>query len=41
MIAAGTTVSKDVEQGYLVISRVPMKLIKNFYYKFFGKNNAS
>ena len=41
MIAAGTTVSKDVEQGYLVISRTPMKLVKNFFYKFFGKNDAS
>ena len=41
MIAAGTTVNKDVEQGYLVISRTPMKLVKNFFYKFFGKNDAS
>jgi len=41
MIAAGTTVSKDVEQGYLAISRTPIKLVKNFFYKFFGKNSAS
>ncbi|MBA1437379.1 MAG: bifunctional UDP-N-acetylglucosamine diphosphorylase/glucosamine-1-phosphate N-acetyltransferase GlmU [Epsilonproteobacteria bacterium] len=37
MIAAGTTVtSGKVEQGNLVISRTKMRLIKDFYYKFFG-----
>jgi bifunctional UDP-N-acetylglucosamine pyrophosphorylase/glucosamine-1-phosphate N-acetyltransferase len=37
MIAAGTTLSKDVEQGSLAISRTPLKVVKNFFYKFFGK----
>ena len=36
MIAAGSTINKDVAQGELAISRVPMKTIKNFFYKFFG-----
>jgi len=36
IIAAGTTVNKDVQQGHLAISRIPMKTIKNFFYKFFG-----
>ncbi|MEA1952778.1 MAG: bifunctional UDP-N-acetylglucosamine diphosphorylase/glucosamine-1-phosphate N-acetyltransferase GlmU [Campylobacterota bacterium] len=37
MVAAGSTVTKDVEQGALVLSRTPQKSIKNFFYKFFGK----
>ena len=36
IIAAGSTINKDVAQGELAISRVPMKTIKNFFYKFFG-----
>ncbi len=36
MIAAGSTINKDVEKGALAISRAPMKTIKNFFYKFFG-----
>ena len=36
MVAAGTTLTKDVEQGTLVLSRTPQKTIKNFFYKFFG-----
>ena len=36
MIAAGTTVtSTKVEKGSLAISRTKLKLIKDFYYKFF------
>jgi len=38
IIAAGTTLSKDVEQGALAISRTPLKVVKNFFYKFFGKD---
>ncbi len=38
IIGAGTTVTKNVKKGSLVISRVPMKIIKNFFYHFFGKN---
>ena len=38
MIAAGTTVtSGKVESGSLALSRVKLKTIKNFYFKFFGK----
>jgi len=37
MVAAGSTVTKNVEQGALVLSRTPQKTIKNFFYKFFGK----
>ena len=37
IVAAGTTVTKDVPQGSLAISRTPMKLIAGFFYKFFGK----
>ncbi|HIP29088.1 MAG TPA: bifunctional UDP-N-acetylglucosamine diphosphorylase/glucosamine-1-phosphate N-acetyltransferase GlmU, partial [Sulfurovum sp.] len=37
IIAAGTTVNKDVEKGSLVISRIEMKIVKNFFYKFFNK----
>ncbi|NOR55656.1 MAG: bifunctional UDP-N-acetylglucosamine diphosphorylase/glucosamine-1-phosphate N-acetyltransferase GlmU [Sulfurovum sp.] len=36
MIAAGSTINKDVEKGALAISRAPMKTFKNFFYKFFG-----
>ncbi len=35
LIAAGTTVNKDVKRGSLAISRVKMKLVDNFFYKFF------
>ncbi|WP_331773955.1 bifunctional UDP-N-acetylglucosamine diphosphorylase/glucosamine-1-phosphate N-acetyltransferase GlmU [Sulfurospirillum sp. 1612] len=37
MIAAGTTVTKNVKQGSLAINRHPLKIIDNFFYKFFGK----
>lgn len=37
LIAAGTTVNKDVEKGNLVISRTQMKTVKDFFYKFFGE----
>ncbi|OQX60194.1 MAG: UDP-N-acetylglucosamine diphosphorylase/glucosamine-1-phosphate N-acetyltransferase [Helicobacteraceae bacterium 4484_230] len=37
MIAAGTTVTaKYVESGVLVLSRTPVKYIKNFFYNFFN-----
>ncbi|WP_024790079.1 bifunctional UDP-N-acetylglucosamine diphosphorylase/glucosamine-1-phosphate N-acetyltransferase GlmU [Lebetimonas sp. JH292] len=38
IIAAGSTVNKDIPKGSLVISRTPLKIVKNFYYKFFGEN---
>ena len=37
IIAAGSVVNKDIPKGSLAISRAPLKIIKNFYYKFFGK----
>jgi bifunctional UDP-N-acetylglucosamine pyrophosphorylase/glucosamine-1-phosphate N-acetyltransferase len=38
MIAAGTTVtSGKVASGNLVLSRTKLRLVKDFYYKFFGK----
>jgi len=37
IIAAGTTVNKNIEKGSLAISRTEMKSIKNFFYKFFGE----
>ncbi len=37
IIAAGSTINKNVAQGELAISRAPMKTVKNFFYKFFGK----
>lgn len=38
MIAAGTTLNKDVSKGSLAISRTTLKAIPNFFYKFFSKN---
>ena len=37
MIAAGSTITKDVKKGSLAISRTPQKSIKDFFYKFFGR----
>lgn len=38
LIAAGTTVTADkVEKGSLAVSRVPLKFVAGFYYKFFAK----
>ena len=37
IIAAGSTITKDVAQGDLALSRTPMKTIKGFFYKFFGE----
>jgi len=37
MLAAGTCATKNISKGSLAINRAPIKLIKNFYYKFFGK----
>jgi bifunctional UDP-N-acetylglucosamine pyrophosphorylase/glucosamine-1-phosphate N-acetyltransferase len=39
MVGAGSTITKDVEQGALTLSRTPQKSIKNFFYKFFGNSN--
>ncbi len=37
IIAAGTTVTRDIEKGSLAINRAPLKIVKNFFYKFFEK----
>ena len=37
IIAAGSTINKDIPKGSLAISRPPLKIVKDFYYKFFGK----
>ena len=40
IIAAGTTVStQKIEKGSLAISRIKMKTIQNFFYKFFGTSS--
>ena len=36
MIGAGSTITKDIQKGSLAISRTPQKIIKDFFYKFFG-----
>ncbi len=36
IVAAGTTVTRDVTQGALAISRTKMALVEGFFYKFFG-----
>lgn len=36
IIGAGTTITKDIPKGALAISREPLKIIKNFFYKFFN-----
>ena len=37
IIAAGSTVNKDIRKGELAISRAPLKRVEHFFYKFFGK----
>jgi bifunctional UDP-N-acetylglucosamine pyrophosphorylase/glucosamine-1-phosphate N-acetyltransferase len=37
LIAAGTTVNKDVKRGSLAISRTNMKMVEGFFDKFFKK----
>jgi bifunctional UDP-N-acetylglucosamine pyrophosphorylase/glucosamine-1-phosphate N-acetyltransferase len=37
IIAAGTSVNRDVPKGSLAINREPLTIIKDYYYKFFGK----
>ena len=37
IIAAGTTVTKDVKSGSLAISRTPLKVVEGFFKKFFAK----
>ena len=37
MIGAGSTITKDVKSGELVLTRTKAKTIKDYFYKFFGK----
>lgn len=37
ILAAGTCVTKDIKKGSLAINRAPMKIIKDYFYKFFKK----
>jgi len=37
MTAAGSTISKDLKSGELVITRSKPKIIKDYFYRFFGK----
>lgn len=37
MTAAGTTISKDLQSGQLVITRTKARIVKDYFYKFFGK----
>ena len=37
MIGAGSTITKDVKSGELIVTRAKEKRIKNYFYKFFGK----
>jgi bifunctional UDP-N-acetylglucosamine pyrophosphorylase/glucosamine-1-phosphate N-acetyltransferase len=35
IIAAGSTITKDIAKGSLAITRAPLKVIKDYFYKFF------
>jgi len=37
MIAAGSTITKDLKSGELALTRAPLKTVKGFFYKFFAK----
>ncbi|CAA6806456.1 MAG: N-acetylglucosamine-1-phosphate uridyltransferase (EC / Glucosamine-1-phosphate N-acetyltransferase (EC [uncultured Sulfurovum sp.] len=37
IVAAGTTLNKDVKKGSLAITRTALKILPDFFYKFFGK----
>ncbi len=37
IIGAGTTVTKDIKKGSLAVSRTPLKIVSDFFYKFFKK----
>lgn len=37
MIAAGSTITKDLKSGELALTRAPLKTVKGFFYKFFKK----
>ncbi len=37
IIAAGSTITKNVSKGSLAITRAPLKIINDYFYKMFGK----
>ena len=37
IIGAGSTITKDIPKGSLALSRTTQKIVKDFFYKFFGK----
>ena len=37
IIGAGTTVTKNIKRGSLAVSRPPLKIVADFFYKFFKK----
>jgi len=37
IIAAGSTITKDLKSGELALTRAPLKIIKGFFYKFFSQ----
>lgn len=37
IIAAGSTITKNISKGSLAITRAPLKVIKDYFYKFFNK----
>ncbi|SFV51220.1 N-acetylglucosamine-1-phosphate uridyltransferase / Glucosamine-1-phosphate N-acetyltransferase [hydrothermal vent metagenome] len=39
IIGAGTTVTKNIKKGSLAISRPPLKIMAEFFYRFFGKSS--
>ena len=40
LIGAGSTVTKNVKKGDLVLTRAATKVVKGYFYKFFGKKDA-
>lgn len=37
IVAAGTTLNKNVPKGSLAITRSALKMLPDFFYKFFGQ----
>ncbi|MEA1916793.1 MAG: bifunctional UDP-N-acetylglucosamine diphosphorylase/glucosamine-1-phosphate N-acetyltransferase GlmU [Campylobacterota bacterium] len=36
IVAAGSTLTKNVKEGSLVLTRAPLKVLEGYFYKFFG-----
>ncbi|OPX27739.1 MAG: UDP-N-acetylglucosamine diphosphorylase/glucosamine-1-phosphate N-acetyltransferase [Campylobacteraceae bacterium 4484_166] len=37
IVGAGSTITKDIKSGELVLTRAKTKIVKNYFFKFFGK----